>query len=263
MKPYEQVKGVVFDIQRYSVHDGPGIRTIVFLKGCPLRCLWCSNPESQRLEPEYMADVVKGGQKQVGKEMTVAEVMKQAVRDRVFYETSGGGITLSGGEPLFQSDFAAALIAAAKEEGIHSAVSTTGFSNFETLWKVVEHADYILYDVKNMDLKQHKADTGAPNDQILSNLKELAARGKEILVRVPLIPEHNANVKNLQMLCDFAAKIGIRNIEILPYHNFGESKYERLSRKYVLSDLKTQSHEEIKDLLSKLSVPESVNVIFE
>lgn len=262
MKPSNEVKGIVYNIQRYSVHDGPGIRTIVFFKGCPLRCLWCSNPESQRFEPEYMIDTVNGGTVLVGKEMSVEEVMNEVLRDKVFYDGSGGGITLSGGEALAQPDFAAAIIDAALEKGIHTVVSTCGYSNFENAWKVVEKADLILFDIKGMDPHTHKKNTGVSNELILENLKLFLQKGKEVMVRVPLIPEHNANVEELQAILDFAGNNGIGSVEILPYHRLGESKYERLSRKYSLEGIKTQSNEEIKNMLSQVSVPQGVKMIF-
>ncbi len=262
MKPFNDVKGIVYNIQRYSVHDGPGIRTIIFFKGCPLRCLWCSNPESQRFEPEYMADNVNGGTVLVGKEMSVDEVMHEALRDKVFYDGSRGGITLSGGEVLAQPDFAAAIIAAARSGGIHTVVSTCGYSSFENAWKVMENADLILFDIKGINPYMHKKNTGVSNELIINNLKLLLQRGKEVLVRIPLIPEHNAYIEEIQAIFDFAGNNGVSTVEILPYHRLGESKYEKLSRKYSLEGIKTQSDEEIKKLLSQVSIPEGVKMIF-
>lgn len=262
MKPFNEAKGIVYDIQRYSVHDGPGIRTIIFLKGCPLRCLWCSNPESQRFEPEYMADSVNGGTILVGKEMSVAEVMQEALRDKVFYEGSGGGITLSGGEALAQPDFAASIIAAACESGIHTVISTCGYFNFKESWKVLEKTDLILFDIKGINPNNHKKNTGVSNELIHENLKKLLQREKEVIIRVPLIPEHNASIEEVQAIFDFAENNGVSTVEILPYHRLGESKYEKLSRKYSLVGIKTQSDEEINKLLLQVSVPESVKIIF-
>lgn len=262
MKISEQTKGMIYDIQRYSLHDGPGIRTIVFLKGCPLRCLWCSNPESLRIEPEYMGHGVHGDEKTlVGKEMSVSEVMKVLIRDRVFYEGSGGGVTLSGGEVLAQPEFASEIIKEARQEKIHTVVETSGYSEFEIVWKVLEHVDLILYDIKGMDAESHRRDTGVSNDLILRNLQELSRKGKEIIVRVPLIPKHNANVENLQSIFDFSTQNGIKKIELLPYHRFGESKYERLSKNYALEGLKTQARETIEQLLSEVSKPEDIELM--
>lgn len=262
MKPFSEIKGIVYNIQRYSVHDGPGIRTIIFFKGCPLRCLWCSNPESQKFEPEYMTDSVNGGNVLVGKEMSVDEVMHEALRDKVFYDGSGGGITLSGGEVLAQPDFAAAIIAAARDSGIHTVVSTCGYSSFENAWRVLENTDLILFDIKGINPYMHKNNTGVSNELIHNNLKLLIQKGKEVMVRVPLIPEHNANIEEIQAIFDFAENNGVSTVEILPYHRLGESKYERLSRKYFLEGIRTQSDEEIKKLLSQVSIPKSVKMIF-
>lgn len=261
MKAYENVRGVIYDIQRYSVHDGPGIRTTVFLKGCPLRCLWCSNPESQSFEPEYMASADGSERVLAGREVSVSEVIETAFRDKVFFEGSGGGITLSGGEVLAQPDFAAALIAAAREEGIHTAVETSGFSSFETAWNVLKHADLILYDIKGMDAARHKNNTGVSNEMIHSNLQKLLDNGKEVVVRVPLIPGHNDSVEEMQALLNFAAHIGVKQAEILPYHRLGESKYERLSREYLLKGTKAHTAEYIRELLLQVSKPESIDVI--
>ncbi len=260
MKEYDDITGIIYDIQRYSVHDGPGIRTTVFLKGCPLRCLWCSNPESQNFEIEYMKKFQSDEKELVGKKVSVKEVMEAVLRDKVFFENSGGGVTLSGGEVLAQPQFASAIIAAASEEGVHTAVETSGFSKFETAWKVFEHVDLILYDIKGMDDERHKINTGVSNELIHENLKKLIEKGKEVMVRVPLIPEHNDSVENIQGVVDFASQIGVKSIEILPYHRLGEGKYERLSREYHLKGLKTQSKEYAQELLSKISKPDGLKI---
>lgn len=261
MKAYENVRGIIYDVQRYSVHDGPGIRTTVFLKGCPLRCLWCSNPESQSFEPEYMSSADGSGKVIAGREMSVAKVMEAVLRDKVFFEGSEGGITLSGGEVLAQPGFAAAIIAAAREEGVHTAVETSGFGSFETAWKVLEHVDLILYDIKGMDAEIHKSNTGVSNELIQNNLQKLLKNGKEVVVRIPLIPGYNDSVQEIQAIFDFAAQSGVKTIEVLPYHRLGESKYERLSREYLLKGLKTQSDDHIRNLISQVSKPEGIQVI--
>ncbi len=261
MKAYKDVRGVIYDIQRYSVHDGPGIRTTIFLKGCPLRCLWCSNPESQSFEPEYMSNAGGRGVVLAGKEVSVSEVIETALRDKVFFEGSGGGITLSGGEVLAQPDFAAALISAAHEEGIHIAVETSGFSSFEIAWRVMEHVDLILYDIKGMNAARHISNTGVSNELIHSNLRKLLKNGKEVAVRIPMIPGHNDSVEEIQAIFDFASQSGVKTVEILPYHRLGESKYDRLSREYLLKGLKTHSDVYIRELLLQVSKPENIDVI--
>ena len=159
------VKGRIFDIQKFSVHDGPGIRTIVFLKGCALRCKWCCNPESQSFEIQNMT--LGGKTKVVGRDVTVREVIDEVLKDRIYFRRSGGGLTLSGGESLLQADFAAALLAAAKENGLTTAIESTGFAQFSTISKILPHWDYYLMDIKHMNSAKHKEFTTQPNELIL------------------------------------------------------------------------------------------------
>ena len=151
---YSSTKGRIFDIQRFSIHDGPGIRTIVFLKGCPLRCKWCCNPESQRFEIEQMT--MNGKVKTVGRDVTAGEVIDEVERDRMYYKRSGGGLTLSGGETLTQPDFAVALLALAHERGINTAIESTGFADFSVIERILPHLDLYLMDIKHMDSGKHK-----------------------------------------------------------------------------------------------------------
>ena len=176
MEEYLKTTGRIFDIQRFSVHDGPGIRTIVFLKGCFLRCKWCCNPESQKREIEEMT--LQGKTKIVGSDVTVEEVMKEVERDRIYYDRSGGGLTLSGGESLAQPEFAVALLKAAKESGINTAMESTGFNKYEVIEKYLPYLDLYLLDIKHMNSEKHKEFTSVPNELILENAKKLAKDAK-------------------------------------------------------------------------------------
>lgn len=253
--------GYVSNIQRYSIHDGPGIRTTVFLKGCPLRCGWCSNPETQKLLPEEITDVKLGKKVITGEEKTVEDVMKVVRRDKVFYDDSNGGVTLSGGEVLMQPEFARAILDAAHSEGIHTTIGTTGYANPETITMVTEAADLILYDLKGIDDEKHRNNTGVSNERILSNLSLLMDLERNVIVRIPVIPRHNATVEELQATIDFAVSLGIRKIEMLPYHRMGESKYSRLERNYEWHGVPTLTGAEIEELYNSLKAPENVALI--
>ena len=244
--PWLDEQGMVFDIQRYSLHDGPGVRTTVFLKGCPLRCLWCDNPESQNMQVEKM------GNKTVGKIVAVREVLEVVRRDLVFYHRSGGGMTLSGGEPLMQPDFASALVKGAKKEGMHAAVETSGYQNWDKLWQVIQNVDLVLLDLKVMDQASHKKLTGVDNSLILENAEKLAAAGMKIIFRIPVIPGYNNDRANLFRSAAFAEKIGVREIHLLPYQAYGENKYLQLGRKYELRNLKPPSDAQLEEMSAVL-----------
>lgn len=279
--------GMIFDIQRYSIHDGPGIRTVVFFKGCPLRCPWCSNPESQKgaLELSYSAidcvlckscvsacpreaiteldgkihidrkacnacgrcwDVcVHGALKPIGKMVTVGEVLSVVEKDRVFYERTGGGVTLSGGEPLAQPDFCYALLQACKSKGLHTAMETTGYQKWSIIEPILEYVDLVLLDIKTMDSERHKEVTGVANDVILSNARKAAEIGKRIIVRVPIIPGYNNTKVNIELTAKFAVEIAAVELHVLPYHRLGEAKYARLGREYLMKGTKEPSSSEM------------------
>lgn len=286
----KQEKGIVFNIQRFSLHDGPGIRTIVFLKGCPLRCKWCSNPESQELKPvvtyrksscnkcyecisacpqkaitptedgikidrtkcdnllECVDSCAPGALKIEGREVTVDEVVEEVMKDEAFYRTSGGGITLSGGEILMQHSFAVAILKAIKEKGISTAIETTGYGNWNHLQTVLEYTDYVLYDLKHTDENMHKEGTGVGLSLILDNLTRVAESGKNLTVRMPIIPEFNMNEKHILKAIEILKKLNRNEVHILPFHQFGKQKYEYLGREYELENLRTPTDEEMESI---------------
>ncbi len=248
MQDVLNVRGRIFDIQRFSVHDGPGIRTIVFLKGCPLRCRWCCNPESQSFEIEQMT--LAGKQKTVGRDVTVAEVMESVRKDRIYYRRSGGGMTLSGGEALFQADFAAALLAAAKAEGINTAIETTACAQFSQIEKLLPHLDYCLMDIKHMDSIKHKEFTKQPNELILENALRIAKSRVNLTIRTPVIPTFNDSEEDIGAIARFASRLpGVKEMHILPYHRIGQDKYAGLSREYTLSHLVPPEKDKMEQLL--------------
>jgi pyruvate formate lyase activating enzyme len=267
--------GVIFNIQRYSIHDGPGIRTTVFLKGCPLRCVWCQNPESQSARPEvfFVAENCTGcgacvraclegaielvGERSrtdrarcrgtgkcaevcpsearslMGRQITAGEVFDEVAADDIFYQRSGGGATLSGGDPLAQPEFAAAVFRLCKESGIHTALDTCGYAPWRTVRQVLEHVDLVLYDFKHMDPDQHQRYTGVPNELILENAERIHRElDIPMLARVPVVPGYNDAVENLTATARFVAtELGDSvEVHLLPYHRLGEAKHERMEQ---------------------------------
>ena len=225
------MKALVFDIEKFAVHDGPGIRTVVFLKGCPLRCIWCHNPESQSFEQEPMASSDgRSPPEIVGRPMTVEEVMDQVRKDKAFYDNSGGGLTVSGGEPLAHFEFTRELLAAAKAEGIHTAVETSGFAPRERIEALLPLVDLWLWDVKAHP-SRHKELIGVEASQILDNLAFIAARGAKIILRCPLVPGVNDSDDALAHIAHIAKNTpGVIRVDIEPYHPMGEDKNRRLGR---------------------------------
>jgi len=287
------VRGFVSRIRRNAVHDGPGIRTIVFLQGCPLRCLWCAAPETQALRSEVLLyperclacgqcrDVCRAGaigpdqpgaawdrsrcavcgacaavcpaEARIlsGAEMTVAEVVAEASRDRVFYRHSGGGVTVSGGEPLLQPAFTAALLRTCKEATLHTAMETSGYAAWEVLAPLLSPLDLLLYDIKAMDPSRHQQLTGVSNALILSNLENAARRVKTI-VRVPVISGLNDDLENCRELARFLKQSAVQSVDLLPYHRLGEATYGRLDREYALTGGPLVSEDRLADLVSEL-----------
>lgn len=244
------VTGRIFDIQRFSTHDGPGVRTIVFLKGCALRCRWCCNPESQAYEIEQMrqGDTVKT----VGRDVTVGEIIDEVVRDRPYYRRSGGGLTLSGGESLLQPDFAVALLQAAHQNGINTAMESTGFASPAVIERFLPHLDYYLMDIKHMDAKKHEEFTTRSNEQILQNARLIAEKGNHLTIRVPTIPGFNDTEEEIGAIAAFAASLpNVHEIHLLPYHRMGRDKYEGLGRPYPMGDVPPPTAEHMNRLAAK------------
>lgn len=250
-KDYLQVKGRIFDIQKYSVHDGPGIRTIVFLKGCPLRCKWCCNPESQSGKVQTMT--VAGEPKVMGQDVTVEEVMAEVLKDSAHFRRSGGGLTLSGGECLLQPEFASALLQAAKANGITTAIETTGFASFDMIEdKILPFLDTVLMDIKHINPAKHKLFTGQSNEKILENAKKIAKiKGEHLIIRTPVIPTFNDTPEEILAISQFARSLpGVKQHHLLPYHRLGSEKYEGLGRDYLMSHIEPPTKEKMEELLT-------------
>jgi len=287
-------QGIVFDIKHFAVHDGPGIRTTVFLKGCPLRCVWCHSPESQSPRPELLFHVdscigcgacieacptfaqATGPKKirrelctgcgrcaevcyaealqLIGKKMTVDEVLREVERDRAIYKTSGGGVTLSGGEPTQQPDFTAELFRRLKEGGYHTALDTCGHADWRVLKSILTDVDLILYDIKHTDPVAHKTLTGVGNELIISNLAKIAERqSNRIVIRFPIIPGYNDSPANLSAMATLLGGMSrIEAVELLPYHNLGAPKYRSLGRPYSLKEAEPPTEEELASIRETL-----------
>lgn len=250
-------KGLVFNIQKFSLHDGPGIRSVVFFKGCPLKCFWCSNPESQSGKQEEMWDNTRGQMTTVGEYMTVDEIMVEVMKDLPFYEESGGGVTLSGGEVLFQANFAIKLLKALKAQDVHTACETTGFAHPKIFEEFINNVDMVYFDVKHHDTDAHMEGTNVKVELIIENLKRAIEIHPNVNIRVPVIPGFNDTLEDAKKFADLFSDLGVTNIEILPFHQFGESKYEYLNREYELQDIK-QLHKE--DLVEYESIINSRGV---
>ena len=257
--------GLVFNVQRFSLHDGPGLRTTVFMKGCPLHCAWCHNPESQSPHAEFVrlpqrcmrcercseeelaspvvegrgpADVEAcptGALQAVGETLDAPALVARVLRDRIFFDESGGGVTFSGGEPLLQAAFVTAALARLQAEGVHTALDTCGFGRREDLLAAAAHADLVLYDLKLMDDDRHRAATGASNDVILRNLEALARVHRDIWIRIPIVPGVNDDEANLAATAAFVRLLaGVRRVDLLPYHPSGAAKFARVGLDYTL-----------------------------
>ncbi len=222
--------GRLFNIQKFSINDGPGIRTTVFFKGCPLQCRWCSNPESQNRNAA-IADAMED-ETYCGREYTVSEVLAAVLQDKPFYDQSGGGMTMSGGEVLQQADFAADLADGARGAGIHVAVETTGYAAPQRFRAFLGHVDLFLYDFKHVDRELHFQNTGVYNDVILENLRQAVEAGKQVIARIPVIPKFNSGIPTARAMAAKLKELGVREVHLLPFHQFGESKYRQLGIPY-------------------------------
>ena len=245
---YLKTKGRIFDIQRYSIHDGHGIRTIVFLKGCVLRCKWCCNPESQQYAIQTM--MVQGKPKTIGRDVTVEEVMREVEKDSAYYRRSGGGLTLSGGESLCQPQFAKDLLRAAKEAGISTAMESMACAKYEVIESILPYLDQYLMDIKHMNPKKHEAFTGRSNELMLENARKVAASGMtELSIRVPVIPTFNDTPEEIRDIARFADRLaGVERIHLLPYHRLGQDKYDGLGREYLMKDILPPTNEHMEML---------------
>ena len=248
--------GIIFNIQRYAIHDGPGIRLIVFFKGCPLRCWWCHNPEGQRVEPEIVKkNIVLDDHAQLveeevlGNPMTVPEVMTEIEKDLLFFDESGGGVTFSGGEPLRQAEFLNALLECCKNQEIHTALDTSGHASPEVFQAIIDNVDLFLYDLKIMDDTIHRKYTGVSNRNILKNLQTVAEKGKPVFIRFPVIPTITDTRENIIDILAFMADLNtIQQINLLPYHRIAEGKYEHLQKENKMAGVRPPSEEHINAL---------------
>jgi pyruvate formate lyase activating enzyme len=239
------MKGLVFDIKRYSVNDGPGIRTTIFFKGCPLRCRWCHNPESQETGQETidvnrpLDGIVRMEKKEVGYYLDTLEVIAEVMKDSIFYEESGGGVTLSGGEPTMQAQFLIEMVKGIKEKGIHVALDTCGFAPWSTFEQLSGLIDLYLYDLKLLDSEAHKLYTGVDNQGILENLNRLLQEGVPIVISIPIIPGINDTEEQMHRLAEYlnALPKPPKTIRLLPYHKTGADKYTRLHKTNPLSGM--------------------------
>ena len=288
--------GRIFDIKRFAVHDGPGIRTTIFLKGCPLRCVWCHNPEGISPEPELVhyarqclgcgacvqacpnaAHEMVEAREHVyhrdrctrcgacvracladalallGREVTVAEVMAEVRKDASFYAHSGGGVTLSGGEPLLQSRFSRELLRECKREGFHTALDTCGHFGWAALRAALPHLDLVLYDLKHTRADLHRRYTGAPNQRILRNLHRLAELAVPVEIRIPLIPTVNDSVEVADAVAALLAPLGnIIGVRLLAYHRLAGSKYARLGRESTLLEVASPTHADLARIAERI-----------
>jgi len=295
----KELSGWVSNIQRFSVHDGPGIRTLVFMQGCPLRCQWCCNPEGQKAYPQLRFIAVKcaagttclapciqacpegaisrtsegkieidwsrcrncgkcaevclyGARTMLGKRMTVDEVLAEVEQDRSFYNRSGGGVTIGGGEPLAQFEFTLEILRRCKEKFLHTAIETCGQVPWEHLKAAAEYLDLMYYDIKHLDPKKHKELTGVTNDLILANARKALSGGVpcEVIVRTEVIPGANDSEAEIAAIARFVSESGGKQMELLAYHALGSGKYRKLGMAYELTEVRPPSDEHIAKLKS-------------
>ncbi|VTS12375.1 glycyl-radical enzyme activating protein [Streptococcus pseudoporcinus] len=239
--------GIVFNIQHFSIHDGPGIRTTVFLKGCPLRCPWCANPESQKKQPEQMLKADGQTYETVGEVKTVDMVIEEVLKDVDFYEESGGGLTLSGGEIFAQYEFAKAILKAAKEKGLHTAIETTAYAKHDQFVDLIQYVDFIYTDLKHYNQLRHRKMTGVANELIIKNIHYAFAIGKEIVLRIPVIPNFNDSLEDAQAFSELFNQLQINEVQLLPFHQFGENKYKLLGRDYQMAEVPAYHPEDLED----------------
>lgn len=259
--------GYIFDIKKYSINDGPGIRTTVFLKGCPLNCFWCHNPESQNNNPEEIQDCSfrwrpannYSASKTIGYKISVDDLIHEIEKDNLFYEESNGGVTFSGGEPMLQFEFLQNILIACKENNFNTAVDTTGYTKFSNIEEILNYTDIFLYDLKLMNDEQHKYYCGVSNKIIHENLIKLTSVSKKIFLRIPIIPTITDTEENLTSMIKFISKLkNIKEIDLLPFHNTAKSKYEKMKKENKVNNLippNDEDMERIKNKFSQLNIP--------
>ena len=287
---FQEMKGCVFNIQKFSIHDGPGIRTIVFFKGCPLSCKWCSNPESQEFSFSILfdkskctscgkcIDVCQHGAISLqnkglidrekcincaacadvcpskaltksGDMLSVKAILDEVCKDATHFRRSGGGLTLSGGEPLSQPDFAEALLIEAKARGLNTAMETTGVAPVEVLKRVIPHLDNVLLDIKSFYSEPHKEYIGIDSREVLKNALVIARLAKSISIRIPVIPGFNADEKSIKAIASFATHLqNLSKVHLLPYHNYGQNKYALMNKHYQLEQITPPSQADMEKL---------------
>lgn len=290
----KEARGTIFDIQRFSINDGPGVRTIVFIKGCPLSCKWCSNPESQLMNVEIMYNASNcincGNCKDIcpenaidfkaehkidrdkckkcglcvekcyynallktGREVKVEELVEELKKDSIQFRRSGGGITISGGELLTQSDFVRELLKACKTKGWHTTIETTAFGKKELIEKILPFVDLVLLDIKHINKEIHKEHIGVDNYLILENAKYISENAQELIIRVPVIPNFNCDKESIKDIAEFVSKLNkVERVDLLPYHNLGESKYDNLGINYEMDNKIESPKEELMEEFKKL-----------
>lgn len=295
------IKVQIFNIQKFSIHDGPGIRTTVFLKGCPLNCMWCHNPESINKNIDILYDkekctlcgecikkckrgalkiideavitdlskcmfcgecafyCINNARELVGKEYTIDELIQEVKKDMSFYEESGGGVTLSGGEPLLQIEAVLKILKKLKNIGIHTAIDTSGYIPFENMLKIIDYTDVFLYDLKIIGDDKHKKYIGVSNALILDNLKKLSNLDANINLRMPIIEGINADLEDITKAIEFIKQVKIKDINILPYHDIAKHKYKKLGRNYREDIMKVPTDKKIQ-IIKNMFEKEGYNV---
>ena len=291
------LRGLVFDIKRGSIEDGPGIRTVIFLKGCPLNCLWCHSPESMKKLPELVfyknkcilcgkcviicpygaqelidnkriinrnkchncglcAQVCDVGALEIkGKYFTVDEILEEIKKDIVFFRNSGGGVTFSGGEPTFQPKFLLSVLKRCKEEGISTALDTSGFVKWDILKEIIKYTYLLLYDIKHMDSLKHQEYTGVSNKLILENLNRIRQHEKkEVRIRLPIIPGYNDSELNIKKTGNYLGHLGIKNVDLLLYNEMAKSKYIWIDKEFKMPNIKHQEREYLKTIKDALGL---------
>ncbi len=257
------MKGLIFSVKRYSVHDGPGIRVSFFMKGCPLKCLWCHNPEGISPYPEYVNKSNKVGtriftkREEVGRYYSVDDIMEILDKDEVFIRQSGGGVTFTGGEPMLQFEFLIRVLKKCKANGYHTAIDTSGYSDYKNFMSVIPVTDLFLFDLKHLENLRHIEMTGCENTEILKNYHLLLESGKDIMIRIPVIPGYNDDYNHLDNMRRFiiATKTdSVRKINLLPYHRIGSSKYKRFNIPFNMKNVQQPSSERMKELKEFFSV---------